>query len=279
MYDPTATRESCRECFLLDGSRAPPHYYNRSTWAKEKYDAVMAYLNQIFTPSDIAFQPFPYFNISDDQQYNIFVAKVFAPIKVGQRVPYKIFNTNIQNLRQLAFLGNKRFMFNPSCFDGQFIKLAPSYVSGNFTSNQQAINSNTVQYAPDGSSLIITSNLPGFRRSTDPADTSTLPCPPLYGTGAQLSTTFTHFAWANASIGFKWGMSLPAYCLDERWPDGGVNGSYPNDMAVYGSLAGKRILPGCEPIACLPTFKVLNGMGSIRIQVRFSSSGFFCLIG
>ena len=58
MYDPIATRASCRECFLLDGSRAPPHYYNRSTWAKEKYDAVMAYLDQIFTPSDIAFQPF-----------------------------------------------------------------------------------------------------------------------------------------------------------------------------------------------------------------------------
>lgn len=32
----------------------------------------------------------------------------------------------------------------------------------------------------------------------------------------QGSATFTYFAWANASIGYKWGKALPEYCLDER---------------------------------------------------------------
>lgn len=231
----------------------------------------MAYVRQIFTPTDVASQPFPYFNISDDQQYNIFVSKVFPTVKVGQRVPYKVFNTNIQNLKTLSFLGNKRFMFNPNCFDGQFIKLGPSYLPGNTSFNQKSISTNLVEYAADGSSLIFNSNLPGFNRSTDPADDVVLPCPSSFGTGTQSSADFSYFAWANASIGYKWGMSLPAFCLDERWPDGGVNGSYPDDKAVYGSLAGKRILPGCEPIVCLPTFKVLNGMGSIRVQVSWKS--------
>ena len=88
---------------------------------------------------------------------------------------------------------------------------------------------------------------------------------------------------------------LPIFCLDEkydqsvyiylvyylifiaqctlllRWPDGGIwNGTlgiYPQD-SVYGSLAGMPILPGCEPAACLPTYRINNNQGSIRAQVR-----------
>lgn len=156
-----------------------------------------------------------------------------------QRVPYSRFNTNIQGLRSLLFLGTKRYMFNPNCFDGKFIKLGPAYQPGNTSHNQAQVSSHSVMVAADGSSLITTSNLPGFKRSTDPADATILPCPPTYGNGAQGSTNYSYFIWANGSFGFKWGEALPSYCLDERWPNGGVNGSYPNDPSVYGTLAGR----------------------------------------
>lgn len=42
----------------------------------------MAYVRQIFTPAEISSQLFPYFNISDDVQYGIFISKVFSPVKV-----------------------------------------------------------------------------------------------------------------------------------------------------------------------------------------------------
>ena len=57
-----------------------------------------------------------------------------------------------------------------------------------------------------------------------------------------------------------------------RWPDGGIwNGTlglYPQDPAIYGNLAGRPILPGCEPPVCLPTYYVSNGMGAIHAQVE-----------
>ena len=35
--------------------------------------------------------------------------------------------------------------------------------------------------------------------------------------GSQGSTNFSYFPWASASVGYKWGQALPAYCMDERW--------------------------------------------------------------
>ena len=89
---------------------------------------------------------------------------------------------------------------------------------------------------------------------------------------SQGSTNFSYYAWANSSIGYKWGSALPEFCFDERWPDGGVwNGSiglYPSDPTVYGNLAGKPIIPGCEPCSCLPKYYVSNGQGSLHAQVK-----------
>lgn len=70
------------------------------------------------------------------------------------------------------------------------------------------------------------------------------------------------------SLRYKWGRALPSFCMDERWPDGGVGGLYPDAPGIYGELAGRPILPGCEPPSCLPQYSVDNGLGSIRAQVR-----------
>ena len=65
-----------------------------------------------------------------------------------------------------------------------------------------------------------------------------------------------------------------------RWPDGGIwNGTlglYPQDPAIYGNLAGRPILPGCEPPVCLPTYYVSNGMGAIHAQVSQGGVGCCC---
>jgi hypothetical protein len=47
----------------------------------------------------------------------------------------------------------------------------------------------------------------------------------------QGSTSFSFFAWANVTAGYKWGRALPEFCMDEVWPDGGVDGKYPDDSA------------------------------------------------
>lgn len=49
----------------------PPHYYNRSTWSTENYEAVMGFIRQIFTPGDIGKYQIPYFNISDETQVGL----------------------------------------------------------------------------------------------------------------------------------------------------------------------------------------------------------------
>jgi hypothetical protein len=45
----------------------------------------------------------------------------------------------------------------------------------------------------------------------------------------QGSSSFSYFAWADSSAGYKWGRALPEFCLDEAWPNGGVGGKYIND--------------------------------------------------
>ncbi|GAX81306.1 hypothetical protein CEUSTIGMA_g8737.t1 [Chlamydomonas eustigma] len=266
-YDSTATSSSCPECFFMDGTRVPPQYYNRSTWDDTLYEDVMIYLRQVFTTADIGSYAIPYFNISDDTQYNIFAAKLLSPTVTSDRVSYQVFNLNIQSLSTLSFLGKKGMLFNPWCYAGTFLKIGASYSSGNSTGNLLAITDNSILYNTNGDGIIQNSHMPGFQKSTDPNTLGLLPCPPEWGNGIQGSTNFSYFEFANASIGLKWGQALPAFCMDERWPNGGQSGFYPNDFRVYGSLAGKPILPGCEPVTCLPRYNVSNGEGTIHAQV------------
>lgn len=118
-----------------------------------------------------------------------------------------------------------------------------------------------MQLAADGSGAVLDSRMPLYPASS--ADPSSLnPCPPGWGNGLQGSTNYSHFAWANATVGYKWGKALPAWCLDEAYP-----GTYAANAAVYGELAGQPVLPGCEPSACKPLYRVAAGAGSIHVQV------------
>lgn len=107
--------------------------------------------------------------------------------------------------------------------------------------------------------------MPAYPKSA--TDGTLNPCPAEWGTGVQGSTNFTYFKWANGTTGFKWGKALPAWCMDEAWPAGGVGGRYPGDTLIYGALAGQPILPGCEPSSCKPVYKVVATAGSIHAQV------------
>lgn len=255
---------SCPECFLLDGTRVPQQYYNRSTWSRENYNAVLSFLHQVFEPKDIADGYLPYFNISDDTQWAIFARKLLKPRISADRVQYVQFDLNIQTLNQLQFLGKKAQLFDPRCYNGMFLKLSPAYVDGDSAANLAAITAASIK--KDSSGLVLDTRMPGFNISTNPATPGLHPCPADWGNGTQLSTTFSYFPWANTTVGYKWGKALPSFCMDEAWIGGGINGLYPNDPAVYGDLAGRRVLPGCEPDACLAEYAVDNGFGSIHVQ-------------
>jgi len=263
-YDPTASKASCPECFLLDGSRAPPHYYNRSTWSRENYDRVMHFVHQVFEPKDINRRYLPYFNMSDEMQWSIFASKVFKPRIEGDRVEYMQFNLNIQTLSQLEFLSKRSQLFDPNCFEGMFLKLNPTYVEGDTATNLASITAASIE--KDSYGIVEDARMPGFNISTSPAIPGLNPCPADWGNGTQGSTTFSYFSWANGTLGFKWGHALPEFCMDEAWPGGGTDGKFPDDPALYGSLAGMPVLPGCEPSACLAEYTADNGFGSIHVQ-------------
>lgn len=81
--------------------------------------------------------------------------------------------------------------------------------------------------------------MPGFPRSTDPNDPYITPCPSSWGDGQPGSADFSYFAWAVPGadgVGYKWGMALPAFCMDEAWPNGGLwngtHGLYPDEPKV-----------------------------------------------
>ena len=48
---------------------------------------------------------------------------------------------------------------------------------------------------------------------------------------------------------------------------------------VYGSLAGRPILPGCVPLACKATYSAFVQQGTIHIQVRLMDGGGGGLLG
>ncbi len=48
--------------------RAPPRYYNRSTWDTDRYNKVLGHLQQVFRPAELADKQIAYFNISNDVQ-------------------------------------------------------------------------------------------------------------------------------------------------------------------------------------------------------------------
>jgi hypothetical protein len=118
-----------------------------------------------------------------------------------------------------------------------------------------------MQLATDGSGAVLDTRMPLYPSSSS-NPTALNPCPPDWGNGQQGSTNYSYFAWANATVGYKWGKALPAWCMDEAWP-----GVYPLDEALYGQLSGQAVLPGCEPASCKPLYTVAAGAGSIHLQV------------
>ncbi len=153
----------------------------------------------------------------------------------------------------------------------RFLKVRPNYSTAPDPS--AALAAQLMQYDASSPDTIIDSRMPGYSHSNVPGEENTLnSCPVEWGNGTQGSTSFTWFpTWANSSIGYKWGRALPAWCMDEQWSDGGTwNGTigvYPADELVYGALAGQPVLPGCEPAACKPIYKVAVLTGSIHAQV------------
>lgn len=151
--------------------------------------------------------------------------------------------------------------------------MRPTYNRGDSQAEHQAnITAAAISYHDDGSGMVNDTRMPLYPSDLTARSLGIVnPCPPDWGNGTAGSTTYSHFRWANSSIGYKWGKALPAWCLDEKWPDGGfwngTHGIYPADVAVYGALAGQPVLPGCEPATCKPTYKVSVQAGSIHAQV------------
>jgi hypothetical protein len=147
-----------------------------------------------------------------------------------------------------------------SCCPCRLLKVRPAYTPG-ATDTAAQIAAAAMQLATDGSGTVLDTRMPLYPTSSaNPSSTN--PCPPDWGSGLQGSTNYSHFAWANASLGYKWGKALPAWCLDEAYP-----GVYPAEPALYGGLAGQPVLPGCEPVACKALYRVAAQASSIHVQV------------
>ena len=264
-YDPSYTYAEHPEAFLLDGTRAPPEYYNRSTWSHENYNAVIGKMKDIFTEASVG-SNFAYFNISNDDEYRLFASKLFSETIVVERVSYEQFNLNLQTLNRLDGIGNKYYLFNPHCFEASFLKVRPG-TSPTAAEKKAA----AIKYQAPG--VVADLRMPGFM---DRLHSSFVhPCPSDWGTGAQGSTTFSYFAWADDTSGKKWGKALPAFCMDEAWADGGKEGGlYPKEPHKYGDMAGKIIPPGCVPQQCFLKVHAESQQASLHVQVTpFSTAG------
>lgn len=271
-YDPACTEP---HCFLADGSRAPESYYNRSTWTAANYERVMFLLQQVF-PRDSKFAGQPYFNISSDDEFREFAAFFFSRTKVYEEVDYETFNNNMQSLKILDGIAENYYLFNPECFKGKFLKVRPAWHLGDTSAAEHVIRRGANGAVEDA-------RFPGFPVNGG-ADSGTSPCPPEWGNadlglrpttvmiraaGAPMAIPFSYFSWADirSGLGFKWGKSLPEWCLDERWPDGGVGGLYPaNETLKYGAKAGKPIPPGCVPVQCSAYVEAEVLKGSVHAQ-------------
>lgn len=263
-YDPEYSYAEHPEAFLLDGSRAPPEYYNRSTWSYENYNAVVNKMKDIFNEAAVG-ENFAYFNISSDDEYRLFASKLFSETIVAERVSYEQFNLNLQTLNRLDGVGNKYYLFNPNCFEASFLK-----VKSAITREGSADLSGAIQYTESGS--VDDLRMPGFMPFLHSGTVNA--CPGEWGTGVQGSTAFSYFPWADSTHGNKWGKALPAFCMDEAWATGGVEGSYPNEPRKYGDLAGKKIPPGCVPQRCYLTVHAESQQASIHAQTTpFSTAG------
>lgn len=223
----------------------------------------MNHVKRIFT-SDIVGQNFAYFNISNDDQFRHFTSKLFTKTMVERMVPYETFNANLQTLSSVSGIGENYYLFNPWCYRGSFLKVAPGDYTSEDISNILEETALSYKYA---SSHVEESNMPGYKTTSDGGDPGINPCPMEWGNGTQGSTMFSYFPWSTVSIGRKWGKRLPVWCFDEEWPSGGDSGLYPNDVLKYGSMAGKEIPPGCEPISCKPLMQANVVQGSIHAQV------------
>lgn len=139
----------------------------------------------------------------------------------------------------------------------RLLKIRPGYTADAFDTPARIA---AAAMLLDGNGVVLDTRMPAYLKTASAPDMN--PCPTDWGNGIQGSTNYSHFAWANASIGFKWGKALPSWCLDETWP-----GTFPDDAQVYGALAGQAVLPGCEPSACKPLYRILAQSGSVHVQV------------
>ena len=268
-YDPEYSYSEHPEAFLLDGSRAPPEYYNRSTWSYENYNAVVNKMKDIFNEAAVG-ENFAYFNISSDDEYRLFASKLFSETIVAERVSYEQFNLNLQTLNRLDGVGNKYYLFNPNCFEASFLKVKPAKPAAPAGAGDPGAVPAAIQYTPSGS--VEDLRMPGFMPYLHSGTVNA--CPGEWGTGIQGSTYFSYFAWADSTHGKKWGKALPAFCMDEAWATGGQKGSYPNEPRKYGDLAGKKIPPGCVPQRCYLKVHAESQQASIHAQTTpFSTAG------
>ena len=213
-------------------------------------------MKDIFNEAAVG-ENFAYFNISSDDEYRLFASKLFSETIVAERVSYEQFNLNLQTLIRLDGVGNKYYLFNPNCFEASFLK-----VKSAISPEGSADLSGAIQYTESGS--VDDLRMPGFMPFLHSGTVNA--CPGEWGTGVQGSTAFSYFAWADSTHGNKWGKALPAFCMDESWATGGVEGSYPNEPRKYGDLAGKKIPPGCVPQRCYLTVHAESQQASIHAQ-------------
>ena len=261
-YDPNCTDSWC---FLADGTRAPASYYNRSTWSTANYDRVRFLLQAVF-PRDSKFFNQPYFNISNDDEFREFAGFFFSKTEVYEQVDYETFNNNMQSLQVIDGIGSNFYLFNPECHKGKFMKVKPDWHLGQRNSADYAI-----RFKSNGA--VEDTQFPNFAvngSATSAAGNDIIgACSSEWGNpDFGIRSTFSYFRWADSTsgVGYKWGRALPSWCLDERWPDGGVGGTYPLDYAKYGAKAGAPIPPGCEPMLCSAHAEIDASHGSIHAQ-------------
>eukprot|EP00798_Chlamydomonas_sp_ICE-L_P011052 gene11051-18657_t len=239
-----------------------------------EYNSAMAYMHQVLQPHFHG-RYVPYFNISDDAQYKAFATYLLAPPLVGGQVSYFTFGLNLQSLANLGFLGAKRFLFNPLCYNARFLKVRPAY--NDTADNAAAMVDESVLFEDDSSGIVVDTRMPGFFKTNNPhAELTILPCPSDWGTGLPGSTDYTYFDWGEyPDAGYKWGKALPEFCLDEHWPGGGdwngTHGLYADNFTRYGALAGKLILPSCVPDTCMPVYTSENHQGSVHAQAQYGA--------
>lgn len=76
--------------------RLPASFFKKSTWSDANHGTALSYLKQLFTPAAINGRYLSFFDLASDAMWRTFAEHVFAARSARERVPYWLFDANLQ---------------------------------------------------------------------------------------------------------------------------------------------------------------------------------------